>query len=435
MPDLLNFLLAVVIILVVAKAGGYVSARLGQPSVLGELLVGLLMGPTVFNLLEVVPRFAGDTHLTESLTLFAEIGVLLLMFLAGLELELHELLKSGQVALLAGTLGVVAPLLGGFAAARLFGIGSIEALFIGLALSATSVSISARTLMELDVLRSKVGISLLGAAVFDDILVVLLLSAISTLAVSGGNIAGSLEATLLRIVIFLAVASVAGVFLLPPLLRRVSVLPVSQGVVTFALITCFLFAWASEALGGVAAITGAFLAGLFLARTPFVTQIEEKVSSMAYGLFVPVFLVNIGLRANLRDIGTQLWLFAIALTVVAIVTKIIGSGAGARFAGFTNLDSLRLGVGMVSRGEVGLIVASFALSQEVLQQEHYSVVVFMIIVATLITPLLLRATYREKDDGASGRRSEPQNVPGSELNPNESTKELPYVLPRDTRSG
>ncbi len=435
MPELLNFLLAVVIILFVAKAGGYVSSRLGQPSVLGELLVGLLLGPTFLNLLEVVPRFVGDTHLTESLTLFAEIGVLLLMFLAGLELELHELLRSGRVALLAGTLGVIAPLLGGFATAGLFGIDSGEALFIGLALSATSVSISARTLMELGVLRSKVGVSLLGAAVFDDILVVLLLSAASAMLITDGGPSGGLGLALLRIGLFLAVATAAGLLLVPPLLRRVSDLPISQGIVTFALIACFLFAWASEAFGGVAAITGAFLAGLFLARTPFVTQIEEKVSAMAYGLFVPVFLVNIGLQANLREIGPQLWLFAVVLTLVAIVTKVIGSGGGARLAGFSNIDSLRLGIGMVSRGEVGLIVASFALSQGMLDQAYFSVVVFMIIVATFVTPLLLRALYRDNDDEAAGRQKESKVLLETNRDPNETPKEARYVLPRSTRPG
>lgn len=435
MPELLNFLLAVVIILFVAKVGGYVSSRLGQPSVLGELLVGLLLGPTFLNLFEVVPGFAGDAHLTESLTLFAEIGVLLLMFLAGLELELNELLKSGRVALSAGTLGVIAPLLGGFATARLFGVGSGEALFIGLALSATSVSISARTLMELGVLRSKVGISLLGAAVFDDILVVLLLSAASAMLITDGGLSGGLGLALLRIGLFLAVATAVGLLLVPPLLRRVSSLPISQGIVTFALVACFLFAWASEAFGGVAAITGAFLAGLFLARTPFVAEIEENVSAMAYGLFVPVFLVNIGLQANLREIGAQLWLFAVILTLVAIVTKIIGSGGGARLARFNNIDSLRLGVGMVSRGEVGLIVASFALSQGLLDQAYFSVVVFMIIVATFITPPLLRALYRDGDDESAARLKESKALPETNHDPNKAPKEAQDVLPRSPRPG
>jgi Kef-type K+ transport system membrane component KefB len=333
----------------------------------------------------------------ESLTLFAEIGVLLLMFLAGLELELNELLKAGRVSAVAGTLGVVVPLAGGYIVARLFGVSSTESIFIGLALSATSVSISAQTLMELGVLRSKVGLALLGAAVFDDILVVLLLSAASVIfATDGGG--GSVWIILLRMVLFLGVATAAGIFLVPPLLRRISDLPISRAVITFALVVCLLFAWASEALGGVAAITGAFMAGLFLARTSFVSKIEEGISAMAYALFVPIFLVNIGLRANLREISGSLWVFALVLTLVAIVTKIVGSGGGALAVGFKRKEALQLGVGMVSRGEVGLIVASVALSQSLIEDDAFSVIVFMVIVATLVTPMMLRWAYRDNGD-------------------------------------
>jgi Kef-type K+ transport system membrane component KefB len=364
--------------------------------VLGELLAGLILGPTVLNVLgSSWSPFAGDTHLADSLTLFAEVGVLLLMFLAGLELELHELVKSGRVAALAGSLGVVVPLAGGYLTSRAFGLDSAEAIFIGLALSATSVSISAQTLMELGVLRSKVGLALLGAAVFDDILVVLLLSAASVVFGADGE-GGSLWIIVIRMALFLAVAIAAGLYLVPWLVRRLSALPISQVVTAAALVICFLFAWASEALGGVAAITGAFLAGLFLARTSLVNQIEEGVSALAYGFFVPIFLVNIGLQANLRQISGDLWFFAIALTLVAVLTKVLGSGGGALAAGFSRLDSLRLGIGMISRGEVGLIVASVALSQAVISPESFSVIVFMVILATLVTPLLLRWAYRER---------------------------------------
>lgn len=407
MSELLIFLLAAIIVVVAAKVGGYVSVRLGQPSVLGELLIGLILGPTVLNLFNVVPWFTGDIHLLDSLTLFGEIGVLLLMFLAGLELDLNELLKSGKVAALAGTLGVILPLLGGYVVALAFGIERDEAIFIGLALSATSVSISAKTLMELGVLRTKVGIALLGSAVFDDILVVLLLSTAAAVLLGDGGAGSGLLLILVRIVVFLVAASAIGLFLLPPLLRRVSDMPISQGVVSFALVACLLFAWLSEAFGGMAAITGAFMAGLFLARTPLVKQIEEGISALAYSLFVPIFLVNIGLQANLRSIGGDLWLFAIVLTLVAVVSKIIGSGGGALIAGFNRLDSLRLGIGMISRGEVGLIVASFALAQAIISDEVFSVIVFMVIVATLITPLLLRWVYREGQNDVSPAEPKP----------------------------
>ena len=399
--EFLNFLLAVVIVLIAAKGAGYLSSRLGQPSVLGELLVGLLLGPTALNMLGAWPIFAGDSHLSESLALFAEIGVLLLMFLAGLELDLGDLLRSGRVAGLAGTFGVVVPLAGGFATARLFGMPTVEAIFIGLALSATSVSISAQTLMELGVLRSKVGLGLLGAAVFDDILVVLLLSG-ATVVFGAADEGASLLMILARMVLFLAGASVVGLFVVPPLIRRISDLPVSQVVPTFALVTCLLFAWVSEALGGVAAITGAFMAGLFLARTPYVHQIESGISALAYSFFVPIFLVNIGLQANLRAISGAAWYLAIALTVVAIVTKVVGSGLGALLGGFNRRDSLRLGIGMISRGEVGLIVASVAMAAELVRQESFSEIVFMVIVATLVTPPLLRLAYREEPAVAPG---------------------------------
>ena len=399
--EFLNFLLAVVIVLIAAKGAGYLSSRLGQPSVLGELLVGLLLGPTALNMLGAWPIFAGDSHLSESLALFAEIGVLLLMFLAGLELDLGDLLRSGRVAGLAGTFGVVVPLAGGFATARLFGMPTVEAIFIGLALSATSVSISAQTLMELGVLRSKVGLGLLGAAVFDDILVVLLLSG-ATVVFGAADEGASLLMILARMVLFLAGASVVGLFVVPPLIRRISDLPVSQVVPTFALVTCLLFAWVSEALGGVAAITGAFMAGLFLARTPYVHQIESGISALAYSFFVPIFLVNIGLQANLRAISGAAWYLAIALTVVAIVTKVVGSGLGALLGGFNRRDSLRLGIGMISRGEVGLIVASVAMAAELVRQESFSEIVYMVIVATLVTPPLLRLAYREEPAVAPG---------------------------------
>ena len=392
--ELLNFLAAVVIILIAAKLAGYASIRLGQPSVLGELLVGILLGPTVLNMLGAWPLLGGDEHLAASLTLFAEIGVILLMFLAGLELDLHDLLRSGRVAGLAGTLGVILPLAGGYLTARLFGVATVEAIFIGLALSATSVSISAQTLMELGVLRSKVGLGLLGAAVFDDILVVLLLSGATVVfgAAEGG---AGIGVILLRMVLFLVGASAVGLFVVPRLMARVEGLPVSQAVPTAALVICFLFAWSSEALGGMAAITGAFMAGLFFARTSYVHHIETSLAALAYGLFVPIFLVNIGLQANLRAISGAAWYSAIALTVVAIVTKVVGSGLGALAGGFDRRDSLRLGVGMISRGEVGLIVASVALRADLMSPGTFSGVVFMVIVATLVTPPLLRLTYRD----------------------------------------
>jgi Kef-type K+ transport system membrane component KefB len=394
--EFLDFLIALVIVIFAAKMGGYVSTRFRQPSVLGELLVGLVLGPTILNMLFSWPIFHEPELLEEALTLMAELGVIMLMFLAGLELHLSELLSSGKVSALSGILGVLVPLGFGYGMAILFGVESTEALFIALTLSATSVSISAQTLMELGVLRTRVGLGLLGSAVFDDILVILLLSA-SFVFISGSASEGlgGVGVTVLAMVAYLAVAVLVGLFLLPRLVIWVERLPISQGIIAFALIITLLFAWAAEVIGSMAAITGAFLVGLFLARTPFKERIEQGVSTMAYGFFVPIFFVNIGLAVNMRAVGDNAILFAVTITIVAVISKIIGSGLGALIGGFNRRESLQLGIGMVSRGEVGLIVATFALSEGLLSSGNFSIVVFMIIVATLITPPMLRAAFSQ----------------------------------------
>lgn len=394
LEQFLDFILALLIVIIAAKVGGYISFRLRQPSVLGELLAGLILGPTVFDMLHAWPIFSGEGHLAESLTLMAEIGVILLMMLAGLELHLNELLRSGKVSAFAGILGVLVPFGMGYATALLFGVPSAEALLIGLTLSATSVSISAQTLMELNVLRSKVGLGMLGAAVFDDILVILLLS-ISFLVV--GEAAGGALAILVtigRMILYVVLAVITGLYVLPWLIRRAEQMPVSQGLLSFVIVAVLFYAWSAEMIGGMATITGAFLVGLFLGRTPYRERIESGIAAMAYAFFVPIFFVNIGLEVNMRSIGRgQGLVFALIITAVAILSKIIGSGFGARLAGFSWRPALQLGIGMVSRGEVGLIVASVALANGLLSAENFSIVVFMVIVATLVTPPMLRASF------------------------------------------
>lgn len=390
MTEFLQLALALVILIAAAKLGGYISLRLGQPSVLGELIAGLILGPSVLDTLHHTP-FTSQ-HLDETIALLAEMGVLLLMFLAGLELHIKDLVKSGKVSVLAGTLGVVFPVAMGFGIGRVFGMEQLPSLFIGLVLAATSVSISAQTLMELKVLRSRVGTGLLGAAVFDDVLVILGLSVILAVTTEGGGLA-SAGLVVLRMLLFLAAAIAVGVLALPRLARRVDKLPISQGLVAFVLVTLLLYAWAAEALGSMAAITGAFLAGLFLSRSPLRERIQSSVSVIAYGLFVPIFFISVGLVADAHMLaGEGLWLI-IAMIVVAIVSKVAGAGLGARLAGFSNRESLQLGAGMMSRGEVGLIVATLGVSEGLLDGQVFSGVVGVVIVTTLLTPPALRFLF------------------------------------------
>ncbi len=264
MLPFLQFLLALIVIIAAAKVAGYLSYRLGLPSVLGELLIGILIGPSALNFLHWAPFT--DPHMEETIKHLAEIGVLLLMFIAGLDLHLSDLARSGKVAALAGVLGVLVPLGLGAGVGLAFGRDLLPAIFIGLILAATSVSISAQTLMELGVLRSRVGISMLGAAVFDDILVILGLS-VAVAVFHQGQLTGlsSILIIVLRMGLFIILATVIGFWAIPSLSRRVDQLPVSQGLIAFSFVALLFFAWTAEVLGGMAAITGAFLAGLVFA--------------------------------------------------------------------------------------------------------------------------------------------------------------------------
>jgi Kef-type K+ transport system membrane component KefB len=390
----LQLAVALAILIAAAKAGGYLSYRLGQPSVLGELLVGILLGPSLVDFLHIA--YFTDPHMSEVIHELAEIGVLLLMFLVGLELHLSDLAKTGKVAAIAGVLGVILPLLMGFGAGIAFGLTTQAAIFMGLILAATSVSISAQTLMELKVLRSRVGISLLGAAVFDDILVVLGLSLFTALVVSEAS--GGLSTVLGvigRMALFLALASLLGWVALPKASRRMTSLPVSQGLIAFTLVTLLLYGWAAEELGGMAAITGTFLAGLLLSRSPVKERIESGIATLAYGLFVPIFFINVGLTANLRDLaGGAFWLFLV-MTIVAMLGKVVGAGAGGLIGGLSRREALQLGIGMMSRGEVGLIVATVGITQGLIGDEVFSAVVGVVIITTLLTPPLLRASFNK----------------------------------------
>jgi Kef-type K+ transport system membrane component KefB len=392
MTPFLQLTIALAILIFAAKVGGYISYRLGQPSVLGELLVGIVLGPSVINILHL-PYFTNE-HLGETIHEMAEIGVMLLMFIAGLELHISDLAKSGKVAAISGVMGVFVPLLMGAGVGLLFSLELQPSFFMGLILAATSVSISAQTLMELKVLRSRVGITLLGAAVFDDILVVLGLSVFVALTVSGASSSLTDVAWIIvRMLLYLGLTTIFGLYVLPSLSRKVDELPISQGLIAFTVVTILLFGWAAEVLGSMAAITGAFLAGLSLARSPVKERIENGISPLAYGLFVPVFFINVGLSANARALNQEsVWLL-IGLTVVAIVGKVLGAGFGARVAGFPRLEALQLGVGMMSRGEVGLIVATVGIAEGLIDQSVFSAVVGVVIITTLLTPPFLRVLF------------------------------------------
>ena len=387
MSPFLQLAFELVIILVAAKAAGYISTRLGQPSVLGELLIGVLLGPSLINILHL--SFINSDTLGSTISELSELGVLLLMFIAGLELHLGELAGHRKVALLSSTGGLLLSIGLGWGAGRLFGLQNTAALLMGVALGATSVSISARTLMELKILRSPVGLSLLGAAVVDDILSILAFS-IFLAVISGAGGFWGLAWLTARMALFLAAAVAFGFWILPRLARWVGRLSISQGVLAFALVILLAYGLAAELVGQMAALIGAFLAGLMFARTPEKSQIEPGITSLAYGLFVPIFFINIGLSIDLGNLHINAIGLIVAVSLAAIAGKIFGAAAGARLGGFPNHTALQLGTGMVARGEVSLIVAAEGLKTGLLDNNAFSAIVAAVLVTTLITPSMLR---------------------------------------------
>ena len=395
MSHLLQLLLLLALVITSAKLAGAAASRLGQPAVFGEILAGLVLGPTALDVLgwRAFAPGADGPSLMAIVQDLADVGVVLLMFVAGLETDLAELRRVGHVAFWSAAGGVVLPMAGGIAIASAFGLPVFwEGLFVGTILTATSVSISAQTLMELGVLKSREGSTILGAAVIDDVMGIVVLSVVVAFAQATGAVdVARIALVVVRIAIFFAVAWLAG-----RQFDRIAAwgdaLGVSQGLLATVIVVAFLYAWAAELVGGVAAITGSYIAGVLFTRTRFKQRIDAGVHPLTYSVLVPVFFIGIGLRANARALGAQ-WAFTIALIAVAVLAKIVGCGAVARVLGFSTRESVRVGVGMISRGEVGLIIAGYGLAHGLVGQDIFSASVVVVLATTMMTPPLLRLAF------------------------------------------
>lgn len=393
-------LLLLAVILAAARLGGSLARRLGQPRVLGELVVGVILGPTFLDLLHA--PILHEIDLAAMIHALAELGVLLLMFLVGLEVNLRELAKVGKVAGIAGTIGALAPLALAMPLTLLFNYSWQPALFVGVALAATSVSISAQVLLELRLLRSKIGSALLATALIDDVLAILLISL--AVALVGGSSAeidiGQLIGIIVRMAAYIGGASAVAWWGIPRFmgfLEKRRSIDATYGLPAFALVIVFLFGWSAEELGGVAVITGAFIAGVGFSRIRDTTKhrLEEVTNSIAYVLLVPIFFVGVGLSTDLRGFPIEALPYAALLLTVALISKVGGCGLGARLGGFDQTESIQLGVCMISRGEVGLIIASLGVSVGVFKPDEplFASVFLVILLTTLVTPLLVRRIF------------------------------------------
>lgn len=392
-----DLLLTLALVLFAAKAGGLACRRVGLPSVFGSLAMGLALGPAALGVL----------HLDESLNAVGDLGVILLMFIAGLETDVVQMRRVGAAALLAACGGVALPLAAGTALGYAFGMGHAEAFFLGTVLTATSVGISAQTLQELGKLQSREGSAILAAAVIDDVLGVVALSLV--LGFTGGD---NPALPLAKMALFIPVAIAAGVFLVPIVIERILHLHDGETRTAIVIAMALLFAWSSEHWGGLAAISGAYLAGLMVARTEIGEHMADATGRMAYAFFVPVFFVAVGLKMDAGSLG-QAPVLAAAVVATAIVTKFLGSMAGSLGGGFSRVEATRVGFGMVSRGEVALVVAVVGLDRGVLSESTFSATILMTLVTTLVAPLLLKWSYRPQASGVPLRVSQPVGASGA----------------------
>ena len=400
-----NFLLFLAIILVSTKVLGIFSKKVKMPQVVGALVAGVILGPSVLNLVQM----ESDGNF---LAYMAEIGVILLMFCAGLETDLSELKANGVASFIVAMCGVIVPLAGGFIAYALYfhvDVSSfhecMKAVFVGTVLTATSVSITVQALKEMGHLKGRVATTILSAAIIDDVIGIVLL----TVVIGFKSPDVQPASVCINIVLFFVLAFILG-FALYFLFKWLDKLwPHSRRIPIFGLVLCFACAYCAEEFFGIADITGAYVAGIILCNIKDSQYIERKMDVSSYMIFGPVFFASIGLQTSFNDFNLSMLWFSIALVAVALLTKVIGCGGTAKLCKFNMPDSLKIGVGMMNRGEVGLIVAKKGLDTGLMAPQFFAPIIILIIVSSLATPILLKVVYKKwpgKENEEADNRSE-----------------------------
>ena len=388
-----SFLLFLAIIMVSTKILGLFTRKIHMPAVVGALVAGVILGPSCLNLITLT----GDTGVF--LEQMAEIGVILLMFNAGLETDLSELKKNGVASFVTALIGVIVPLIGGFLGYAFFFHTDfsdydevLKAVFVGVVLTATSVSITVETLREMGKLKGKVGTTILGAAVIDDIIGIIVLTIVTSLK----DTSVSPITVVLKIVLYFVFIAVL-IFVLTKLKVFVEEQDEKRRTAIICVALCFILSYISEEYFGIADITGAYFAGLMLCTMKVGPYVARRCEIPSYLIFSPVFFASVGLKVTLGGMDTSIWIFAIILLVIAILSKVVGCGLGAKICGCTGKEAFQVGIGMISRGEVALIVAQKGYASGMLDDVLFAPIVLVVIVTTLITPILLKLVMKDND--------------------------------------
>ena len=385
----MEFLGTLCLVLITTSFAGHFSRRIGIPAVIGQLLVGILIGPAVL----------GWVHNNAFMHTFSEIGVIILMFIAGLESDLEMLKKYFKPALAVAFSGVVFPVVLIYFFGKLFHFSFEQAIFLGVTFSATSVSISVEVLKELKRLKSKEGTTILGAAVIDDIISVIILSVLVSMfsnvaKAQGGHHSSNLWMSFLLDALYFVMIFFLFEWIAPKMMRLGEHLKVASSVTLMSIVLCLGMAWLAEQVG-LSDVVGAFFAGVAIAQTPYKQEVDSNIEPIGYAVFIPMFFVSIGLNMTFKGFFDDL-IFIVSLTILALITKWLGCGLGAKVLGM-NYDSMNIiGSGMVSRGEMALIIAQIGYEAHLLSSEYYSGVIFVIILTTLAAPFMLKAAIKRQ---------------------------------------
>ncbi len=406
------------VLILLGKLVSFLSEKIKLPAITGMILLGILLGPTVFGLIEkddITPerihhlfKEAEEKHehpeslmeimpkqITYEIVHFlALIGVILLLFSAGLETDLNVLIRAGKVSFLVAMGGLIVPFFFGFGLSMLFDSDNIQrALLIGTLLTATSVSVSAMSLMVLKKIQSREGTTILTAAIIDDVIGIIILSLV--LAIISGN-RQELIFSIIAIAGYLVISVLVGMYMVPFIMNFSKKMNVTLSVTAVALALMFIFAGVAE-VSKVASITGAYLAGLFISRTQFKSMVFERIEIIGHSFFIPLFFIFIGLQVNLRE-GNYNWFFIVLFVCTAIIGKIIGSGFMARVSGFPAKSAFTIGAGMVPRGEVALVIASIGMSYAgLIDTSTFTATVILVVISSFITPILLERGFKSKE--------------------------------------
>ncbi|HTY14928.1 MAG TPA: cation:proton antiporter [Methanoregulaceae archaeon] len=380
------------LLLFVALAGYLVASRINQSAVIGLILVGILVGPSVLGLVTYTDFVSG----------LASLGAVILLFVIGLEFKVKDILelRNGVIA----AVGVIIPWIGGYGLSVAFGLGTASAIFIGTALTATSIAITANVLREMGKLKTAAAKAIIGAAVIDDVLSLIALS-LSTGVVEGGISPQSIGLVIVKAVLFIVLAGAFGLFVVSRYIERLDrsafVKRYPEFLFIFAMMMAFFYAMMAE-LTGLSAIVGAFIAGVSFEGVRLVhgRDIKEGAEYLQI-IFASIFFVSLGILADLRQLTPGIVIFLTALIVVAIISKLVGCGIPAKLMGMSTKDSLIIGFGMAPRGEVAMIVALIGLQQAIIDQGIYVSLVLMSLVTTIITPLIYRNWLFRKEHAVS----------------------------------